>query len=109
MAKSPRSANPSARPGRKTKNSPPSRRGSPSRTRRSFGQFRWLQFRGAIWAELVRLRDFFSAIRTGGVQIALTVRTEVEARADGFAAPRAGIRQRFAHEQVDNQADDADG
>src|SRR5215470_5162661 len=102
-------ASPSDHLGPPTKKWPRWLRGSHSLASKRFGRHGWLQFCGAVGAESVGLRDFAFAIRAGRVQVTLTVRAEVKTRSYGIAAPRAGIGQRLAHEQVNDQADDADG
>src|SRR5579859_6074158 len=101
--------NPSDHRGPPTKKWQLSRRGSGSLTSKSF-RWNWLfQFRRAVRTELVRLCNLSFAIGTGRIQVALTVRAKIEPRTDRLFAARAGIRERLAHQQINDQADDADG
>src|SRR6516164_5221109 len=79
---------------------------------RSFGRWskrrrlgRLAQFVGAVGAVVVCLGDFVLAVRAARMQVAFAVGTEIEARADRLAATRAGIRQRFTNQEVNDETD----
>src|ERR1700756_4120058 len=67
---------------------------------------RRFQISSAVSAKLICFRDFALAARAGGVQVAFAVRTKVKARADRCVALWAVVRQRLAHQEIDDEAQD---
>src|SRR6266700_7983477 len=70
---------------------------------------RCLQIIAAVGAEFVGLGDFALALRAGGMQVAFAVWAEIETRADCRRAARTGIRQRLAHQEIDDYSEKGEG
>ena len=64
-----------------------------------------MQVLAAVGAKFVGFGDFALALRAGGVQVAFTVGAEVEARVYRCATLRTVVRQRLAHQQIDDKAE----
>src|SRR5262249_13217030 len=77
-----------------------------NRLRHSIRQFGRLQFVSAVGAKPVRFGDLLLAVGAARGEVAFAAGAEVEARTNERAAARAGIGQRFADEQIDDQSDD---
>src|SRR5581483_7494607 len=94
--------------GPRTKSWPRSRPGSrlPAELLLACPALRCQQVGGAVGAELVGLRDFALAVGAGGMQVALAVGAEVDSCAGKIAAARTGIRQRLAHQQINDESDE---
>src|SRR6266404_2235 len=104
-----RSAKLSVRPGARTKSLQRWLHGSPWHARQFSGFERFhrrFQISSAVSAKLIRFRDLALAARAGRVQVAFAVGTKVKARTDRCAALRTVVRQRLAHKEIDDEAQD---
>lgn len=67
------------------------------------------QFLRAVGAEFVRLHHLAFAVGAGRMKIVFAVGAEIEACADGLSALWTRVGQRLAHQEIDDEADEAPG
>src|SRR5258707_10537475 len=71
-----------------------------------WGGFGLCEVGGAVGAELIGVRDFALALRAGGVKIAFTVGTEIEAGIDSGGGFRGSEGEGLSNEQIDGEANE---